>query len=143
MRDYLYNQLSVTLHPSKIYVQNYKHGVVFVGSIVKGSRMYIANRTVSNFIEAIYKYNHVAHKVYEYTKNYIKDFLSSINSYCGFLVHYNSYSIRRKMFKCIDSCWFSVCKIVGDFEHLKCLSKYDRIYQIKNKIKKFSYFNSW
>lgn len=57
IRKYLRNRLHITLHPNKLYIQNYQKGCLFTGAVVKGKLMYTANRTVSNFIEAIYKFN--------------------------------------------------------------------------------------
>lgn len=143
IREKLKQNLDITLHPNKIYIQHYKKGVLFTGAIVKRNLIYTSNRTVSNLVECIYKFNHVAEKVKNYNINYIQTFLSSMNSYCGFLIHYNSYAIRRKVFKNLSKLWISVCDVYEDFKRFYCKSKYDKIRQIKNKIKNLSYFQKW
>lgn len=143
IREKLKQNLDITLHPNKIYIQHYKRGVLFTGAIVKRNLIYTSNRTVSNLVECIYKFNHVAEKVKNYNINYIHTFLSSMNSYCGFLIHYNSYAIRRKVFKNLSKLWVSACDIYEDFKRFYCKSKYDKIKQIKNKIKNLSYFQKW
>lgn len=95
----LHNNLNITLHPNKIYIQHYKKGVLFTGAVIKGKLLYTSNRTVCNFIKSIHKFNNLSENTNRYTERYINEFLSSINSYCGFLMHYDTYAIRRKLFK--------------------------------------------
>lgn len=143
IRKYLWNELNVTLHPDKLYVQNYQKGCLFTGAVVKRDLIYTSNRTVSNFIEAVHKYNMLSRRITNFNITAVDKFLSSVNSYFGFLIHYNTYSIRRKMFKMFDSCWKQVCTVYGDFNRLCCKREYDRIQQIKDKIKQFDYFKIW
>lgn len=139
----LYDNLNITLHPNKIYIQHYKKGVLFTGAIIKGKLLYTSNRTVSNFTKSIYTFNVLSENVVGYTERYIDKFLSSVNSYCGFLIHYNTYGIRRKLFGKINQNWKRVCNIYGDFIRFSCKEKYNKIEQIKNKIKTFDYFKKW
>lgn len=139
----LYDNLNITLHPDKIYIQHYKKGVLFTGAVIKGKLMYTSNRTVSNFIKSIYHFNKLSEQIEGYVERYTNKFLSSINSYCGFLSHYNTYAIRRKLFNRINCNWKKVCDIYGDFVRFSCKKKYDKVQLIKNKIKTFNYFKLW
>ena len=35
MREYAQKALLLTIHPEKLYIQEYKHGVTFIGAIIK------------------------------------------------------------------------------------------------------------
>lgn len=98
IRNFLKDELGITLHPKKFYIQHYSKGVTFTGAIVKYDRAYPAKRTVTNYIEALKNLNKAKNL------KQIEHCLSSINSYMGLMVHYNSYTVRRKYF----------CKYVTD-----------------------------
>lgn len=88
------DELGVKLHPNKFYIQSTQRGVSFVGGIVKPNRTYIINRTVNNLKNVINEYN-VSNKTIEELQHYI----SSFNSYFGFMIHHKTYKIRKKMIK--------------------------------------------
>jgi len=86
----------VTLHPKKLYLQHYKHGVSFLGHVIKPNRIYIGNRTKGNFYDMTKKY----YNMFEnntITRIELNNFVSSVNSYLGFMKNYNTYNIRKKM----------------------------------------------
>lgn len=97
MRKYLFDKFNATLHPKKMYIQHYSKGVKFVGGVIKPNRKYIGNRTVGNLYSMmrINIENHPKDKKFnEYENNYI---LKSMNSYLGYMRHFNSYNIRKKV----------------------------------------------
>lgn len=100
IKCYLWNSLRVRLHPNKIYIQHYKKGVKFTGSVVKYNRMYISNSTVSNTYMAINRFNG------KISAENIEHFVQSLNSYWGFMKHYSSYNVKVKIFKLISYSWF-------------------------------------
>ena len=53
----LLSEYGLRLSPAKFYFQHYTKGVAFTGSVIKRDRKYIGNRTVSNFVRAIYRLN--------------------------------------------------------------------------------------
>ena len=53
IRHWLQDQLQLSLHPRKIYLQHYSKGVQFLGAVIKPNRIYIAKRTSGNFYDAI------------------------------------------------------------------------------------------
>ena len=106
IRWYLSDNLQLELHPNKIYLQSFDKGVKFLGAIIKPHRIYIANRTISNFYNAIKKQN-------QSIKNNIlsneqkQKFLNSMNSYLGIMQHYKTYNMRKNMlFKNLDKIWW-------------------------------------
>jgi len=96
IREYLYSNLGLVLHPNKIYLQHYSKGLSYLGAVIKSNRIYIGNRTKGNFYQAIQIHNKTAdhHKP---DKSEIKSFQSSTNSYLGIMKHYKTFNIRKKM----------------------------------------------
>lgn len=140
MESWLKDNLYVKLHPKKLYIQSYQKGCEFTGSIIKGDRMYSTNRTVSHFIQTIYEFNQLAKEDQNNVYLYIKDFISSMNSYLGYFRQFKSYAIRRKYIKLISQEWFKVIYIQGHFDKFVCKSQYDRNKIVKNLIRKSKYF---
>jgi len=93
-----------------------------MGVVVMPNRIYIANRTIGNFYNAIEKQNKIArdHKpeMEEQTA-----FQSSMNSYLGIMQpckasqqgnHYKTYSMRKKMiFKNLSAWWWNYVYLSG------------------------------
>ena len=99
IRDFLHEKLHLTLHPKKIYFQHYSKWVQFLGAYIKPYRSYIRKRTIGNFYQRIQNINTLLqpkHKITSETKEYIT---SVINSYLWTMKHYQTYNIRKKMFK--------------------------------------------
>lgn len=114
-RRVLKDRLHVSLHPEKVYVQEVKKGVKMVGSVVKPGRVYLSNRTVAGFVNAVRKLEDACKRV---DKSAIYSWVRSVNSYLGFLRHHTSYAIRRKAFSNLTYFW-KVCYIYGHFEVVK------------------------
>ncbi len=96
IRSFLDDNLKLSLHPKKVYLQHFSKGVRFLGVIIKPYRMYISNRTKNNFYHAIQLQN-VLIKNHVPSKNEQRLFLSSMNSYLGILRHFNTYRLKEKM----------------------------------------------
>lgn len=141
MRKWLKKTLCVNLHPKKFYLQYYTKGCKFTGAVIKGNLTYIANSTISNFINVIHRYNKMAEKNPEYVKENIDNFLASINSYLGFMRQHNSYGLRRKLIKSISPLWWKAFYIKGHFEVAVCKKKYNKLYQLKGKLIKNTYYD--
>lgn len=84
-------KLGVTIHPDKRYLQHYKKGVKFIGGVLKEGRKYIINRTRGSLI------NKLTHQFKEHHKKLELDFMMTLNSYLGFMSHYDSYNIRKEI----------------------------------------------
>ena len=107
MKAFLSNMLKLRLHPDKTYVQSFDKGVKFTGSVVKGERRYIGNQTVSGMHDKIELFNHNISEVNA------DSFISTLNSYFGFLKHYEAFGIKYKMIMKIDKEWFKYIDIVN------------------------------
>lgn len=118
-------ELGLTLHPKKIYLQHYSKGVKYIGAVLKKDRRYISNRTVGNFYSAIHRFNLLADRD-GYIENHAAHFIASMNSYLGFCRQFMTYNIRRKAIKRIDKRWWKICYISGHFEKLTLKNKYKK-----------------
>jgi len=98
LRSYLKTNLSLELHPSKLYFQHFSKGVKFLGTEIKPHRIYIQNRTKGNFYKKVRYWNaYLEEKQYNLEKQEIEKFLASMNSYLGLMKHYSTYRLRKKM----------------------------------------------
>ena len=86
-----------------------------VGGVIKPGRAYLSNRTVGNFIYAV---SYLEEACKNCDKEAIYDIVRSINSYLGFLIHYQSNGIRRKAFSELHYFW-KACYILGKFQVVK------------------------
>ncbi len=114
-RNQLRYILNIQMHPDKIYIQEVKKGIKMVGGVIKPGRAYLSNRTVGNFINAV---SYLEEACKNCDKEAIYANVRSINSYLGFLIHYQSYGIRRKAFSELHYFW-KACYIQGKFQVVK------------------------
>ncbi len=111
--DYLSDNLKLTLHPDKVYLQHYGKGVKYLGSVIKPHKIYIANRTKGNFYNALETQNKIA-RDHKPTKEEQQAFQSSMNSYLGIMKHYKTYRLRRDMiFKNLSGWWWNYFYLSG------------------------------
>lgn len=82
--DYLDQQLHIRLHPHKIYLQHYRRGVAFVGSVIKPHRIYANRRTINNFNRALNE-----------CRDRPEELVPVLNSYLGLMHPYRNYKLRR------------------------------------------------
>ncbi len=95
---YLKESLDLGLHPKKIYLQHYSKWVLFLWAVIKPYRTYIKKQTIGYFYSKIMILNRrLEEETYRPSSALKNDFLSIINSYLGFLRHYKSYRIRKKI----------------------------------------------
>lgn len=111
--------LHVVLHPRKIYLQHYSKGVKFIGAVSKMGRRYVGKRTVENMMQAIREMNLIKSKETD-----VKRFVGRLNSYLGFLKHYHSYGIKRRLMREVDCEWWKYCYISGRYEKITLKSTY-------------------
>jgi len=106
IKKYLWDNLGLTVHSKKIYLQPCKNGVKFLGCFIKPSHIVSNHRTVENFKHSVIFHNNIAlnHKPDKEERN---SFISSINSYLGILKHYKTYNKRKHIVKNhISHLWF-------------------------------------
>ncbi len=127
--NFLHSTLQLTLHPKKIYLQEYNKGLKFLGTVIKPNRIYIGNRTKGNFYLAIQQQNKLIEHRTPQKEDYAH-FISSMNAYLGIMKHYKTYKIRKKMIhNLLNPTWWKHMSI-----H-RCYSKFKRIKKIRNKIR--------
>ena len=117
MRDKLAS-LGLSFNEKKFYLQHYKKGVEFTGSIVKPGRVYCCNRTLTNFIAAVRRLNKAK------TLQEVRHCICSINSYLGLMRHSNEYANRRKVLNMIDSRLYEYLYIKGHYEIVVLKKRY-------------------
>lgn len=106
IRDYLCHNLGLTLHPDKIYLQHYHHGVKYLGAVIKPYRMYSGERTVKNYRKAIAHQNMRITNQRNPETDDVNKLLCSLNSYLGYMKHYKSYHIRRSIASHLSDRWW-------------------------------------
>jgi len=100
VKKYLEKELSLELHPNKIYLQHFSKGAAFLGTVIKPYRIYIKNRIKGNFYKKILYWNKFfLEKEGKLAKADISKFLASANSYLGITAHYNSFNLRKNIFE--------------------------------------------
>ncbi|HPP65033.1 MAG TPA: RNA-directed DNA polymerase [Candidatus Paceibacterota bacterium] len=97
IKEYLKSNLSLEIHPNKIYLQHYSKGVNFLGATIKPYRIYIGNRTKGNFYQKIKFWNGFWKKGDKVKRGDFEKFISSVNSYLGMVEHYQTYKLRKKI----------------------------------------------
>lgn len=114
-------EIGVTLHPNKFYLQHFRKGVEFVGSIVKPHRIYVHNRTIHNAFVAIDKLNRITP-----TPVALEGFRSTVNSYLGFMKNRATYNIRRRFVDTINDAWMEHVNVSDDLSKIVIKEDYLR-----------------
>ena len=115
--EYLSLTLHQKVHPDKFYIQPARHGVKFVGRIIKPGRNYTGNRTVGNFHNAMHKLDKFCRKIINGDVTVqqalmLEHLVSSVNSLFGFLQHSASRNIKLQAIGTLTAFW-KVCYIVN------------------------------
>ena len=97
IRDFLWNELGLTLHPDKIYLQECRKGASFLGGIIKPYRRYATSRSIKSFNKAVDRISATIKSQNERNEQVDKQWLvqqrSVLNSYLGYLSAYKSHKI--------------------------------------------------
>ncbi len=126
--DYLATNLSLQLHPKKIYLQHFSKGVNFLGVFIKPHRILLGKRTKRNFYikicsEAlIWDSENVNSKDIEFINEFTVKLRQTINSYLGILKRYNTYYLRKELIEVMIITFGGVFKANKDFSKL-CLTR--------------------
>ena len=91
-RNYLLEELGLTLHPHKVSLQRAASGVRFTGVLIRPGRMFPNPRTIEHLYDVIDRFGIESDPKGEVLHRYV----GRINSLMGVLVHFNTYNIRRK-----------------------------------------------
>ena len=91
-RNYLLEELGLTLHPRKVSLQRASSGVRFTGELIRPGRILPNIRTIEHLYDVIDRFGIEYDPKIEVLQRYVR----RINSLMGVLVHYDTYNIRRK-----------------------------------------------
>ena len=119
IKNFLQEELGLSLHPKKIYLQNFKKGVYFLGVFIKPYRIYIGKRTKQNFNDKLVFWNRYI-KIEKNLSDKQKDeFISCVNSYLGIMKHYSTYRLRKKiMEERFSILWFKYIYLSSDMNKI-------------------------
>lgn len=135
MEQFLDDELNMSLHPDKRYIQHYTKGVKVVGAVIKPGRIYIANRTVGKFYGKIKRYNELADKGLQ--AEHVEKFVQIINSYIGMMVHYNTYNIRKHIGNdIILPKWAGYLYFCNGWKKARVVKKYKSVYRTRESMRK-------
>ena len=98
IREFLKEELGLTLHPKKIYLQPAKIGVPFLGAYIKPNYIMAGKRVLKNFTQKAGVYEKLAQN-HKPSKEELNQIQASINSYLGIMRHYKSWRFRVKVLK--------------------------------------------
>lgn len=127
-RRWLAENLNLVMHKRKVYIQEVRHGVKFVGTVIKPGRKYLSNGTWGKFYDALKRLEEICADISLNGENENNAFrldkqLESINSYLGFAHHNSSYKILRKSFYSLNYFW-KVCYPTNHFLKVKIKKPY-------------------
>lgn len=130
---FLLEKLNLKMHHDKQYIQDVTKGVYFVGAVIKMNRVYLSNRTIGGMINVLRKLQtfleHIDTCSVEDSYD-LEHYLSSLNSYFGFMVHKNEYAVKRRVLQ--DDCplFFHYFYIKGRFDSVKLKKDLNVKYQL-------------
>lgn len=125
LKSFMMARLALRIHPRKVYLQHYSKGVKFIGAVVKPNREYIGNRTKGNLYAKIAGFNKELKNNPKEAKTLLNDLVPSINSYLGFMIHYKTFKIRRKLLEeKLSSKWKKYVVIDEDMKKITPKEKY-------------------
>lgn len=102
--SYLKDNLGLSLHPRKKYLQRVSSGVEFLGIKVKNGALIPGRRMRQHAIEAVFEANRKVRSkpsICEKEK-FVTDFITSANAYLGLMMHINSFKLREKIVRSVD-----------------------------------------
>ncbi len=126
--------IELRLNEKKFCLQHFSKGVEFTGVIVKPGRVYICNRTLTNFVRTTRRLNRASNE-----QQAIRA-IGSINSYLGLLRHANEYANRRKVLGMIEPAVFKeYLYIKGRYEALALKNRHKPRCRIMLRIRNGDY----
>lgn len=98
IKEYLFQELLLDLHPNKIYLQHFSKGIGFLGVFIKPFRIYFKNKNKGNIRKKIVNWNkYMMIKNNNLNREEKQKFFAFVNSILGLMAHYNSYKLRKKI----------------------------------------------
>lgn len=123
----LQERCHLSIHPSKIYLQECRHGVQFCGYFIKPNRVYLLNNTFNSLMKRLIKIERTSSILIRSPSHELKRELEHLvagaNSILGFTKITNSYSKRRTMLSRLG-CFWKVCYVTNHFSIIKIHKNY-------------------
>lgn len=94
LERFLREELGLTLHPRKRWLQHYSRGVSFLGVFIRRDALFTGRRTKEGLYRTVGRWNDRAQER-ALERCDLEAFRSSVNSYWGLMRHHNSYRLRR------------------------------------------------
>lgn len=126
---FLKKRLNVTMHRDKFYLQEVKHGIKFVGTVIMPGRKYISNRTVGGMMNKLRFTQYVCKAILRGKRDsrnlrLLRHCVSALNSYLGFMVHVNGHNVRHKVIDSASQDFWDVCFVTGDYTVIRIKKHY-------------------
>lgn len=128
IRKFLKDKLHLELHPSKMYIQPYYHGLRFIGYYIKKDLIKLGNVCIGNLYDAIMEVN----KETPCQEGAIK-ITSTLNSYFGFL-RQDTIERRKEFWDMLDKKWKGYVFINKDYTVVRLNPICNPLLQIKKKL---------
>ncbi|MEI3545352.1 MAG: RNA-directed DNA polymerase [Alphaproteobacteria bacterium] len=136
LKEFIQRELAMTLHPKKVYLQHYTKGVKFIGAVIKPNCEYIGNRTKGNLYARIRGYNEELFRQPKQAPKMLEQVAASINSYLGFMIHYKTFKIRRRLLtEVLAPGWRKYLEIAPDMSKVTIKPAYKPVAKAVNKLK--------
>ena len=87
------------VNPKKYKCVHVREGFTYLGVVINGDKAYTSGKTIGKVYSLIHRYNG------RIKKQYAQEFMCSFNSYMGFMKHYDTLEIRRRLFNMISPAW--------------------------------------
>jgi len=94
LERFLRDELGLTLHPRKRWLQHYARGVSFLGVFIRRDAVFAGRRTKEGLYRTVGRWNALAQER-ALERCDLEAFRSSVNSYWGLMRHHSSYRLRR------------------------------------------------
>ena len=134
IKTYLCDELRLTLHPDKVYLQHYSKGIEMLGYKVRFNRILPSDRIIHNFTWKLDCMRRKAEESKVFIFANIEHYMQTVNSYMGLLSWCNSYRLRSKIMDDIrNSVWGRCFVISKDNRKINIKPSYTRIAHYKRK----------
>lgn len=120
---FLWNELHLTLHPDKRYIQHYSKGICLLGYKLKRDRILPSDRIVHNVWWKVECSIRKAEGNMYYMLREKEHFVQVINSYMGLMKHTNSFRLRREILNRIAASPWGEILDIDLKDYLKVLPK--------------------
>lgn len=121
-----YAEYGCVMHPRKFYCQHVSKGVKILGSVIKGGRVYIQNRTIRNAARRINYLNRTPNK-----RSHLDNFIDTVNSYFGLLKNRYEFNSIRRLYNMVAPAWWKYLEMNWD----RCCVVARAGYGYKDKLK--------